>query len=170
MFLKFGDQYSDGELSRLCELLEMLDLKLSDISVKISESADLDSDGLCDKGEYFIGVGFVAMQQYMIDTLLYTGVDKSKAYSIGPVHTSKIPYSALINAAANWWKHEAEWLNAGGISENNRTHQKVSLVADSNGYELSNVLASICGSSGGVVPFLIEWRKSVDEAGAPRPK
>lgn len=168
MFLKFDDQYSDGELGSLCELLELLDLKLSDVHNNISDSIDPDSEGLLDKGEYFIGVGFVAMQQYMIETLLFTGVDKGKAYSLGPVHSSNMPYASLINAAANWWKHEAEWWNAGEIAENNRTYSKISLVADSNEYQLSNVLASICSSSGfslmGVVPILIEWRKSVDEA------
>lgn len=156
----------------LTELLGLLDTKLSEIHRLISASVDPDSEGLCDKGEYFIGVGFVAIQQYLTDTLLFTGVDRVAAFALGPTHSSNISSINLINSAANWWKHESEWVNAGTVPKNGqRTYDHIAEVAPSNGYELSNTLAAICGSENlslsSLIPLLIEWRAAVDQARIP---
>lgn len=159
-------ELGDGELTRLCELLELLDQKLYMIQTLISQSNDSDSDGLCDTGEYFIGVGFVAIQQYLVDTLTFTGLDKRDAFKLGRFYSEGITFIDLFNSAANWWKHEAEWFDKGEvpkIGENTFNHVKT--VAKSDGYELSNVLASICGSSNlsiaAVMPYLKEWRAAI---------
>lgn len=168
MFMINDDEFADGELPKLCELLELLDQKLYVIQALISQSRDPDGDGLCDMGEYFIGVGFVAIQQYLVDTLLFTGLDKRDAFKLGPLHSEGVTFIDLFSSAANWWKHEAEWLNKGEvpkIGENTFNHVKT--VAESEGYELSKVLASICGSNNlslaAVVPYLKEWRTAVQE-------
>lgn len=166
MLLLNEDQILDRELSLLNEFLLLVDDKLTEVNRLISLSADPDSDGLCDKGEYFIGIGFVAMQQYMTDTLLFRGISKESARNLGPMHTSGISYASLINSAANWWKHEAEWVNAGRVPSNGtRTFEHVASVAPENGYELSNVLASLCTSGDlslcSVLPWLLEWRNAV---------
>lgn len=156
----------DCELDRLCELLDLLDQKISEISALIRESVDPDAEGLLDRGEYFIGVGFVAIQQYLLDSLMFTGIEKDKAYKLGSVHSSGITYVALINSAANWWKHEAEWAGNNKVPKSGeRTFIHITDVAETVGYELSVVLASLCGSGSlslkGVVPWLVEWRNAV---------
>jgi hypothetical protein len=168
--MKIDGEFADGELLKLCELLELLDQKLC----VIQTSRNPDSDGLCDTGEYFIGVGFAAIQQYLVDTLLFTGLDKRDAFKLGPFHSEGITFIDLFNSAANWWKHEAEWFNKGEvpkIGENTFNHVKI--IAKSEGYELSNVLASICGSSNlslaAVVPYLKEWRADVQEVRKHKP-
>lgn len=154
-------------IAALCELLDMLDQKRHEIGLLIRQSNDPDSDGLCDRCEYFIGVGFVACQQYLVESLLFTGIDKKDAYGLGPVHCSGTTYVNLINDAANWWKHESEWWVYKNKVPNNsqRTFDSVTDIAKARGYELSQVLASICGSKNfsfkSVVPFLVDWRKAV---------
>src|ERR1017187_2358902 len=105
MFLIVGDEFADSELAILCELLGMLDKKIYEIQLLMSISSDPESDGLCDRGEYFIGVGFAAIQQYLVNTLLFTDINKNDAYKLGPAFSIDITYIDLINSAANWWKH-----------------------------------------------------------------
>jgi hypothetical protein len=175
MFLKVDDEFGDGELAILCELLGMLDKRISEIQSLISRSSDPESDGLCDKGEYFIGVGFAAIQQYLVDTLISTGINKIDAYKLGSAFDKDKTYIELIDSAANWWKHEAEWWNTGKVPKNGeRTFAHVTSIADSQDYALSIVLASICGSGslsslGAIVPYLKEWRSAVHDA-RPRDK
>lgn len=166
MLLTIGKQTADRELGLLRELLEILDGKLSEIKRQIGQSADPDSDGLCDKGEYFIGIGFVAMQQYMTETLLFQDIAKGDALNLGPFHASGVTYASLINSAANWWKHEPEWVNVGKIPANGtRTFDHIANVVPESGYELSNVLASLCSneelSLSAVVAFLVAWRDTL---------
>ena len=166
MLLVVENGLVDSELDRLCELLDLLDQKISQLNSLIRESIDPDSEGLLDRSEYFIGVGFVAIQQYLLDTLMFTGIKKGEAFQLGSLHLLGITYVALINSAANWWKHEAEWAGKNEIPKNGeRTFMNIRGVAETIGYELSNVLASICGSEclslKGVVPWLVEWRNAV---------
>lgn len=168
MFLVSENDFVDGELWVLRELLDMLDKKLFEIFRLIKESHDPDSDGLCDKGEYFIGIGFVAIQQYLVETILFTGLDKSESYKLGPLHTSGFTYVSLINSCANWWKHEPEWWNNGEIPKNGeRSFLHVTNITESPSYQLSNVLASMCTNKeiclNGLVPYLEEWRTKVHE-------
>lgn len=147
----------------------MLDEKLADIDALMEKYADPDSDGLCDRGEYFIGLGFVAIQQYLVETIMFTGLSKSDAYKLGPKHPSGPTYVELINACANWWKHEPEWFDAGEVPRYGmKSFDLVTEVTDSPSYHLSNVLASFCEAGekirfSCVVGHLNEWRSYVHE-------
>ena len=57
--------------------------------------------------------GFVVMQQYLIETIIHTGLEKSEVYKLDPVHSSGDSVVSIICSCANWWKHEAEWENLG---------------------------------------------------------
>lgn len=170
MYLKIGEEYADAELSNLEELLSLLDEKLRDILERIRRSPDPESDGLLDRGEYFIGVGFCATQQYLVDTLTFTGVDMSRALALGPVDLKGNPVALVLNAAANWWKHSAEWWSRGSIPPiASRTVNIVDTITDGNTeYALSNVLAGLLGSHDlskatlvDLIPKLIVWRNEV---------
>lgn len=168
MYLKVGDEYADSELQFLSELLATLDNKLVEITGLIMDSVCPESDGLTDSGEYFIGVGFSAIQQYLTDTLILTGISKSRAFDIGPRHSDSLTFVAVVNAAANWWKHSAEWV--GQPTQNSlalRTQETVTKVSGAEDYPLSNVLASLQGSSevtlSALLPNLVLWRSAVDD-------
>jgi hypothetical protein len=182
MFIMGADgEFGDGELTKLCELLELLDQKLYVIHTLISQSRDPDSDGLCDKGEYFIGVGFAAIQQYLVDTLFYTGLNKRDAFKLGPVHSGDLTFIDLFNSAANWWKHEAEWYKYYNNKvilpkDVEKTFDDVKAATgnpENDDYAISCVLASICGSSNpslaAVVPYLIKWRAAVHQKSKHKP-
>jgi hypothetical protein len=170
MYLKVGDEYADGEIQLLSELLAILDDKVVEISGLIAASVDPESDGLADRGEYFIGVGFAAIQQYLTDTLTFTGISKSCALDIGPRHSDELTFVAVVNAAANWWKHSAEWVGQPAQKELAlKTQEIVIEVSCTEDYPLSNVLANLQSESeitlSALLPNLVLWRLAVDVEG-----
>lgn len=167
MYLKVGSEHADGELQLLSELLGILDGKVVEVSTLIAASFDPESDGLADRGEYFIGVGCSAVQQYLTDTLTLTGIRKDRAFDIGPRYSKEFTFVSVVNAAANWWKHSAEWVaqqTPNGLAM--KTQNIVVEVAGTEDYPLSNVLAKLQGSSeitlSALLPNLVLWRSAVD--------
>ncbi|MEQ6886485.1 hypothetical protein [Salicola sp. Rm-C-2C1-2] len=168
MYLKSGHEYADTELQLLSELLATLDDKVVEVTNLISVSVDPESAGLTDRGEYFIGVGFSAIQQYLTDTLTLTGISKRRAFDIGPRHSDRFTFIAVVNAAANWWKHSAEWV--GQPTQNAlalKTQEVVIEVTGTEYYPLSNVLAKLQGTRelrlSALLSNLVLWRSAVDE-------
>ncbi len=76
MYIFQKGQVCDLKTRELTELLEMLDQKLSSLILESNKSEDPDALGLYDRAEYFIGIGFVAMQQYIADTMFNSKVSK----------------------------------------------------------------------------------------------
>lgn len=167
MYLKVKGEYADRELQLLSELLNIIDGKVVEINNLISKSLDPESDGLTDRGEYFIGVGFSVIQQYLTDTLTLTGVSKRSALNVGPRYSEYFTFVAVVNAAANWWKHSAEWVGqkaTSGLAL--QTQGIVAETAESLDYPLSNVLAKLLGTNeitlSALLPNLVLWRSAVD--------
>lgn len=166
MFLKSSDNIIDLSLSNLSETFELLDVKLADISVEIANSFDAESSGVYDRAEHFVGLGFTAIQQYLVDTLLLTNIDKSVAYSLGPKVTDNVSLISLINASANWWKHEAEWFGKNKLPKQaESTLKRVLNISESHDYALTNVLVFLLDDKSlafsPLLPKLIEWRNCV---------
>lgn len=171
MYLKIGDEYADHELCLLSELLNILDDKVIEVSKFIATSVDPESDDLTDRGEYFIGVGFSVIQQYLTDTLTLTGISKKRALDIGPRYSGELTFISIVNAAANWWKHSAEWwgqeTTSGLASQTQRIVLEIVLEsAETPDYPLSNVLAKLLDTSeitlSALLPNLVLWRSAVD--------
>ena len=59
--------------------------------------------------EHIVGLGFVVLQQYM--TVAYGNLQKKKkdVLSKGPKHKNGNTFSEVVNASANYWKHNSEW-------------------------------------------------------------
>jgi hypothetical protein len=166
-FLGNDKEIIDPELGMLQEVLELLDSKLISVESEIEASNDPDSDGILDRGEYFIGLGFVSIQQYLNDTLTFSKVNKSEALALGQKHESGVSFISAINAAANWWKHEAEWWKDLDklTSQSKNTIERVSNLVESHWYPLANLLNILVKSKEcrliNVLPLLIEWRNAV---------
>ncbi|HBN14365.1 MAG: hypothetical protein CMQ46_10450 [Gammaproteobacteria bacterium] len=167
MYLRVSEGYADQDLQYLSELLNTLDNIVVDTVRRMSNSADPESDGLTDRGEYFVGIGFCAYQQNITDTLTRTGISKERALTLGPCYYEEMTFIAIVNAAANWWKHSAEWV---GQNENNslarRTQEVIAEVTETEDYALSNVLAKLLGTGdiklSALLPSLVLWRETVD--------
>lgn len=167
MYIKNGSEYADREFHLLTEILNIIDEKVIDVNKRISTSVDPVSDGLTDRGEYFIGVGLSLIQQYLTDTLTLTGLTKKRALDIGPRYSEDLTFISIINAAANWWKHSAEWF--GKVEKEKKGFQTQNIiiaVTDSLDYPLSNVLAELLGTSdstlSALLPNVLLWREAVD--------
>jgi len=167
MYLKIDEQFADDQLHLLSELLALLDTKIIDIYKRLGETSNPESEGLFDRGEYFFGIGLVAIQQYLADTLTLTGIEKKYALNLGPAYSEQLTFVAVLNAAANWWKHSAEsYLNTAPRKDAARSQEIVSEVGGSDSYELSNVLAKLLRTSEvtlcSLLPNLILWRSALD--------
>ena len=109
MYFKVGERYVDPEIFYLQELCGLLDSKVSEITERISQSSDPESEGLFDYAEYFMGTALCAMQRYIIDVLDMKKIKKKEVLNLGPKFNEEESIIEIINAAANWWKHEPEW-------------------------------------------------------------
>lgn len=169
MYSKIGNDFCDQELNYLIELLSIIDKVVCDIHLRIKTSVDPESDGLFDKGEYFIGAGFCVMQRYLSDVLHDKKITKVTALQLGPKTAEGLPISILINSAANFWKHSPEWHL--WMTELDERSQKTinNLINHDNEsyYPLSEVLESLCidgeFSLLSCIPFLTKWREAVNE-------
>lgn len=168
MYLKVGEEYADGEMGLLADLLAMVDKEILRVQEQINASKDPETDGLLDRGEYFVGIGITAIQQYFTDTLTLTSIDKKTALGLGPRHSKNYSIVQVINAAANYWKHSAEWYSDTELRKDaQRTIQIVSEVSGTNDYMLYNSLHALLRSSDvtlcSLLPMLVLWRTAVDE-------
>ncbi|MCZ4372395.1 hypothetical protein O4H50_11380 [Vibrio diazotrophicus] len=165
MFLKSSGDIIDLNFSILSETFELLDSKLAEIAVEVDNNFD-DESSVYDRAEHFVGLGFTVMQQYLVDTLLLTNVDKSVAYSLGPKVTDNVSLISLVNASANWWKHEAEWFGQNELPKQaESTLKRVLNISGSHDYALTNVLVFLVGDKklafSPLLPKLMEWRNCV---------
>ncbi|QEY12319.1 hypothetical protein [Cellvibrio sp. KY-YJ-3] len=168
MYFKVGEKYADPELYYLQELCGLLDLKLAEIAEKISHSYDPESDGLLDYAEYFMGTGLCAMQRYILDVLDMKKIKKIDVLNLGVKFNEGTSIIELINAAANWWKHEPEWPFPLEYEKSSKqTKETLDLVLGNSAYPyvFSNFLASINPekelSVSALIPYLVEWRSCV---------
>lgn len=152
----------DLKIAELSDLLALLDSRLEQLQEQTESAIDGDSLGIFDRAEYFIGVGFVAMQQYISDTMYKSEISKRDALNLGTVTSLGSTHISLINSAANWWKHESEWdwYSESGIK--NQTYLSISNVVNAENYPLSNLLYFLIGERkfclSSIIPLLIHWR------------
>jgi hypothetical protein len=100
---------ADYEFHLLGDATGLVDGRLAELNLEFRRSSDPDSDGILDRLEYISGFGFVACQAYITAHIGYTKTPKKRALEVGPIHRCGVSCVALVNAAANHWKHEPEW-------------------------------------------------------------
>lgn len=174
MIIKVEDYLADGEFSLLDRHLSLLDSELIKINAAIKETADPESDGLCDTGEYFIGHGFVAIQRYLTATHAGLEINRSRALSIPPfVNGSMLTFAEALNAGANYWKHCEEWFEILSKSENAKlkdnalkTIAKLEMATPVEEYTCSNLLAILANGREvkliSLLPEIAEWRNNLE--------
>ena len=170
--IKVGDDYADGDFSLLVRHLNLLDFELTKINAAIKESADPESDGLCDAGEYFIGHGFVAIQRYLTSTCAGLGIARSEAFREPPIVNSNLTFAEAMNAGANYWKHMEEWLETlckgkNEIIKSNslKTLEKLEMAVEWKEYTCANLLAFLEKRKllelSPLLPRIAEWRNNL---------
>jgi len=148
------------------DLILMIDNQLESLIKEAMQSGNPDGLGYFDSAEHLTGLGFVTCQAYMTAFYGILGISKSKALSIGPIHSSGARIVEIINHSANYWKHNNEWPNR----ENNHHKLKITKVFDSIGfpvegeYPLSGVLTELSlPSSASFESILFKLEKWSDE-------
>lgn len=174
MYIKSGQNFFDYDLHLLSEMLEYLDVKIKIINNDISLSLDPYADGLCDRGEYFIGVGFSLIQNYISNTYPQLNIKKTDALKIGETIKNDLTYVKVLNAGANYWKHEFEWglrncitkdieLLTNSAKKTIKTIEQLTPWAD---YTCSNLLAILIGEDelilSSLMPYIESWRIELD--------
>lgn len=174
MYIKTQDGFGDGDLAHLQELLNLVDEKLSSIVNAARRSSDPDSEGLLDKGEYFIGIALTAIQQYITSTYGQFKINRSEALRLPPNITEHVTLVAALNAGANFWKHRDEWGIRANVSRDTcslsaqarQTIKMIEVLTPWDDYTLSNLLACLTPSGelrlAELMPLLVRWRASVD--------
>ena len=162
-------EFGDAAMSYLEELLTSIDTSLSNVTSEISAADIWDVGCLCDKGEYFIGVGFCAMQRYLFDVLEDVKLDAGLARTLGQKSSNGVAVAQLIYSAANYWKHSPEWhIWLAELSPRSQTTvDKVLHGRESANYPLSDLLADLCNGESllltNCLPYLSNWRLAVYE-------
>ena len=123
-----------------------------------------DQFGYFDQAEHVIGLGFVACQAYLTANYGLLKVGKPKALAVGPVHPAGQRLARIINDAANYWKHHAEWHCDRGPARQQQirdTFKAVGFPVDF-AYPLSGILSTLSDSEVAaftpLVARLAAWR------------
>lgn len=170
--IKIGDDYADSDFALLGRHLKLLDIELSQINAAMASSGDPESDGLCDAGEYFIGHGFIAIQRYLTATRTALRLSLSDAFSFPPMLRGGLSLAAALNAAANYWKHMDEWVEAlnrsAGVDLKGsalKTLQQVETITPWEEYTCANLLAVLLDGQAlelsCLLPSIAEWRHNL---------
>ncbi len=165
--------FIDLHLDLLRDVLHVLDRHIDVVADRSVEAELQDQYGLFDRAEHATGLGFVAIQLYLTSLANQLTVGKAMALSAGPKHASGEPIAAIINAAANYWKHHPEWAH----QRPDRRRERIEALFDSVGfpvdsdYPLSGVLAEITtprvARMTALVPLLLAWRDELRDTSEP---
>ena len=158
--------FLDFDLDFLRAAVALVDVRLERLNGKADASSDPDEFGIFDELEYITGFGFVACQTYATAVTSRSQLKNKKreALALGPKHRMGRSIAQLINAAANYWKHSAEWsLDAPTIQATRTLEIIASLRVDTNGsYPVANMLYEILTPQptrfANLIPFLTQWR------------
>ena len=105
--------YFDSIQDFLRDTLRPLDERIDAMDAWVKERQDADPEiagFYADDIDHLIGLGFVTYQRYITATVSVLKLPKKQALDIGPHFAStSIGYAAIVNAAANYWKHHDEW-------------------------------------------------------------
>ena len=180
----------DNNIGELNKFIHIIDKEILRINLEIKKSTCPDLNGLYDSAEYFIGYGFIAIQRYMNATYPLTKYSKKDIYKVGYKLKNNLYLVELINAGANYWKHEPEWSFSIDIGEKNddgltevcinrtginldglqkKTFDTITQITPYAEYTLSNLLAEILIDINAntnisfepILPFIEEWQKKL---------
>jgi hypothetical protein len=173
MYLVTQQGIHDYDMRLLSRLLTGVDQQLDEFETEFQSMEEADMFGAYDWAEHVAGVGFVACQTYITATYPMTRVSKDVALGSGPVHSSSgRTVARILNAAANFWKHNPEW----PLQNNDARHNAIRAAFEDLGfpadgeYPLSGILTELTGGHARftyILPFLEQWRDSLIELPAP---
>ena len=164
--------FQKGLTSQLINIIDKRIDKLYDLI----ENSHIDDENIESIGadiEHIVGLGFVVLQQYI--TVACGDFKKRKnkdVLSKGPKHKGGNTFSEIVNASANYWKHNSQW-----SLDKNRSHKEdieaifktisiTSPISVDDDYPLGNILSKLSHTEkeqfNAVFKKIQEWRNELN--------
>ena len=156
----------DCDFPFLRGLVPRLDEGIDQWCTLCEQADDPDGFGLYDEIESIVGSGFVVCQTYMMTRVRHR--PKAASLKVGPLHRSNLHMAEIINAGANYWKHNREWpdrTNPPPLAKPTAdVLRAVGVWGDD--YTMTNLLHSLVDPAplriGFLLPHLSSWRDALD--------
>ena len=150
------------------QLINIIDEKIDELWPLLKNS-HIDDERIFEIIEHIVGLGFVVLQQYI--TVACGDFKKRKnkdVLSKGPKHKGGNTFSEIVNASANYWKHNSQW-----SLDKNRSHKEdieaifktisiTSPISVDDDYPLGNILPELSHTKNrrfnAVFKKILEWR------------
>ncbi|MBK2107068.1 hypothetical protein [Francisella philomiragia] len=135
----------------------------------ISLSNDLDGGTALEYTESLVGTALVACQTYMVGTvgdiseIKGTKLNKIELYKYGKSKCEEYTIVELVNALANFFKHNEEWVSSWPTNETAKTLRSYGIDGNTE-FPLCKGIEKIIGESfelNGLVTVLKDWRYSL---------
>jgi len=170
--MTLAQQILDLDRDFMRSQFSLLDSQCELVGKYLSEDFENEGDSpIVEDWEFLHAIGFVTAQKYLSVScrVLRMEKQKHKAYALGPRVNSEISCAAVVNAAANHWKHSSEW-DFGNLSEDAKrtisTLNKAAVeVPEHGGYVASKVFEKLgLNKFGDLTPILKQWGEDVEKA------
>jgi hypothetical protein len=150
----------------------LLDLQRELVGKHMNEDFEKEGDSpLVEDWEFLHAIGFATAQKYLSASCRVLRMEKQKhtAYALGPRINSEVSCAAVVNAAANHWKHSSEWDFTNLSDEAKRTIATLNKagveVPEYGSYVASNVFGKLgLKKFGDLTPVLKQWAEDVEKA------
>ncbi len=151
----------DFEKRFLVDLLAMIGDRLVTLHSCFDPKDPEGTSDVFDPMEHLAGVGMVAAQRYLASVCNWLSISKDDAMKWGP-QKKGVAVAAIVNAAANYWKHVED--GDGAIHATTRVPLEQIGVSLESGFCVSNALYE-CGYKhlSEVMQDLLTWRDAVIE-------
>lgn len=158
----------DVDLPLLEEIAGLLDAHLDRLNQEAAADPETADALVFDRMEHAVGLGFVACQNYIWEWVRILRLDPGAAFEKGPRHRCGEPIAALVNAAANYWKHRPEFEGEPRREERWTVELLTALGVSTDDYRaalaLREILRPLPIRFGTLMPFLVAWRDELAAA------
>ena len=155
------------------QLINIIDESIDELWPLIKNS-HIDDERIFEIIEHIVGLGFVVLQQYM--TVVYGDFkkDKKDALSKEPKHESGNTFAKIVDASADYWKHNGQWpldtpRNRKGKEDIEAIFETISInspVSVNDYYPLVNILFELSHTENrrfnAVFKKILEWRNELN--------
>ena len=155
------------------QLINIIDERIDELWPLIKNS-HIDDERIFEIIEHIVGLGFVVLQQYM--TVVYGDFkkDKKDALSKEPKHESGNTFAKIVDASADYWKHNGQWpldtpRNRKGKEDIEAIFKTISInspISANDAYPLGNILFELSHTEkeqfNAVFKKIQEWRNELN--------
>ena len=155
------------------QLINIIDERIDELW-PIIKNSHIDDERIFEIIEHIVGLGFVVLQQYM--TVVYGDLkkDKTDALPKGPKHESGNTFAKIVDASADYWKHNGQWpldtpRNRKGKEDIEAIFETISInspISVNDDCPLGNILSELShtekGQFNAVFKKILEWRNELN--------